>query len=604
MMSAFDMPSVFPSNPEEFLGDIVKNSEDHYNNGTTHSADNKVRLPEDEEKENRANRKHLWSWQGAAEPTGLSDARPRSSDAENSSPGPRMLQYPGDAECNTAADGHDSSGIVMPPQQSGTDGGYGEMTQVPPIWNCTDSIWRSYNPELMSFIPEAYVVDDSVYWWDDGIDAGTSKQYMYHQWNHQGSKYRRNAKQRWTPSWPTRAVCKRFASLLMHYLDPFTIQHNRYLRKNETVPFFSIDFLSGLSRFRRTYERFPLETQVDLFKFACEHSDGCLRFVAPDCIELTTKIELRTFTKIPGASQDVVDFIDAKTEDQQQRPVDHFSVMSYCVSSDLSQASHFPKGTDDKQHESLSWRPRRGLLRRQFAAYGPEIVTLQGVQSMNVAWVSEPGFGEPQGQECELDHLGYLLSTLRHYGCAYSPVIRCPRTSQWSFGCAILWNKDVFQLSSVSVSPSGVIVDLLLIETGKKIRVVSTKPVSSYKMDWGSGATKDDLTKLQAEIVDINEGNKGEKDDNVIWCGEFGACADDEIDMTNSISEICGGMEWTCFSTDRPSSDRIFHHGLQAVACLGGHSDNFFHSMDTDEVLNFFPSDHLPQVAVFRALCP
>lgn len=401
--------------------------------------------------------------------------------------------------------------------------------------------------------------------------------------NSQRPKYR---KPRWDQSWPSRTVRKRFESLLLHYLDPFTIQHNRYLRKNETVPFFSLEFLAGLTRFKHTYEDLPLETQIRLFKFACEQSKGRLCFVEPDRVKVTSALELRTFTKSPSVSLDAVNFIIAKMEERQHRPNGHFSVMSYCVSSDLSQASHFPKETDERQSELLSWGHRRGLLRRQMAAYGSEIMTLQGVQSTNSSWVAED---QEADASHELDHLRYLLATMPNYACAYNPVIPCPRTGEWSFGCAVMWNNEIFRLVSVAYTDSGLIVDLTLIETGKTIRVTSSKSISTYNMEWGHDAK-------ECTPVDTVAGEH-------ILCGDFGLNPDEKVNMKNAVTELCNNMEWTSFSAERPSTDRIFYNGqLQAVACLGGHSASFLDSLDADDVMRFFPSDHIPQVVVFSTL--
>jgi len=304
-----------------------------------------------------------------------------------------------------------------------------------------------------------------------------------------------------------------------------------------------------------------------------------------------------------------------------------FSVVSYCLSSDLSHGQS-PKGCNAIEQfvaagldpELLNWDVRQVKISRQLLQHGPDFICVQCLQSIGMdercSEVDCDWFH--QDAEPESNHLVHLFRQLSksNYGAMFVPTLPVPGSKILCFGNAIFWRRSRWQMEQQWKVPyAALCAEFKSKADGPKVLVCCSKTAASYAQDWGDKLGQEELVDpLRLVQLAIKEA-AALSGAQPVWCGDFGCdpavllpglllpeAKEGEM-WSSACLSVLGESPWTSVVTDA-AVDLVLHdHGLKALAVLGGPR------VPTSLVEWFksgYPSEHLLQLAVFSAedTCP
>lgn len=328
----------------------------------------------------------------------------------------------------------------------------------------------------------------------------------------------------------------------------------------------------------------------------------------------------------------------------QVGPTHSLCVVSYSVSSDLTYGQS-PKNADVREAIALgkldpvvnTWDWRERGFKRQLLAYNPDIICVQGVQSIGFAErCSEHDRGwfncDDEPSSNHLVHLYRVLSKL-NYGVSFCPTLLLPSSNVVCFGNAVFWKRSRWQVEQrwSAGNRAAAFAELSSKLDGPRIIVCSSKSHAGYIQDWASRADLDGMKEIDlAEAMisvqaELNEA-VARSGARPVWCGDFGiepkvlipelASADKRgaggIGWMSACASVLGNIEQPLTSVARNTAGRavdlVLHDSsLVATVVLGGLSQGLSddrHSQDDAGRLVAllragYPSDHLMQLAVF-----
>lgn len=473
---------------------------------------------------------------------------------------------------------------------------------------------------------------------------------------------------------PSDRDARKLRDLLAFYFDLFNLQHNHvlmalieaerrkpaehrqptgnagghagYLRSRGQRPVFRLEDLFVLPRIAKLFEAYEPDAAPMLLAAAMQadewlpvrvraapHEPGAARgawAAASPRLELTYVPNLR-FVEVMHPCPEVRPLLEPgvdATEPVQPLPQHAFLVLSYSVSSDLSHSKSPKAKTVFDQISSgnidpwfITWDCRQQRIKRQLLLYNPDIICIQGLQSIGFAercseFESDWFCLEDEPVANHLVHL-YRQVSKANYGVAFAPTMKLPGSHVLCFGNAIFWKRSRWQVERRwNAQNTAVGAQLASRCTGLRLAVCSSKPAAVYVKDWGDNETQvsdeelaETLQEAQKSLVQAI----GASGARPLWCGDFG------IELRPLLpalrAQVLPGMEppawrsactsllgedpWTSVSrrTEHCAVDLILHDGgLQVLGVLGGLQSQV--SL-TDVLKSGFPSDHLMQIAVF-----
>lgn len=453
-------------------------------------------------------------------------------------------------------------------------------------------------------------------------------------------------------------------ALLEFHFDFFNLQHNRllmatveaqfrkgkpmshrigYLRGGGLRPVFRLKDIRRIPRIARVFDQYGSEASPWLLASALQlegrmpvrvcskreagASRGAL-FVEESCLELTYVPDLR-FLESAGEHREVEWLRDLGSSrfTLQALPADLLCVVSYSVSSDLSHRES-PKSEDVLEEilagrlnsEVTAWERRQRKIMRQLIMYDPDIICVQGVQSIGFSercseWPPQDFFDDEQPASNHLVHLYRELSRL-NYGVTFAPTMKMPGMESLCFGNAVFWKRSRWQVEQRwGVVNSAICIELKSRLGAPSLIVCSSKSAGAYAREWGDEMADDELIDAMGCIQGSLADAAGPSNRRLVWCGDFtmdpkalldglyeqaAATTTDPLPWRNACEEVLGEVPWTSASrfTAGTPADLILHcGGLRALAVLGGRQDQ----PSLPQLLRGGnPSDHLLQFAAFR----
>jgi len=462
---------------------------------------------------------------------------------------------------------------------------------------------------------------------------------------------------------PARRDVHKVRKLLGFYFDLFNLQHNQvlisiieaqrrqpggkggrrggYLRSQGQRPVFKLQDLFVLPRIGKIFETYGADFAPLLLaqavvpardlpvKVSPRRQPGTSRgaWAAVDpSLELTYMPDLR-FIECTSMCPEVKPLIVPSSnagDPVRLLPPHALCVVSYSVSSDLSHAQS-PKATEVQEQVAdgtvdpglLTWDCRLLKLRRQLLMYDPDIICVQGLQSIGFAercseWDPTNWFCyEDEPTSNHLVHL-YRQVSKANYGVAFAPTMKLPGSSVVCFGNAIFWKRSRWQVERQwGIQNSAVCAELVSRSNGWRVAVCSAKAAAAYARDWGDQVADEELA---AALLGVQQSlmEAASKGFRPLWCGDFGgesqallpalraqASAEAEPPTWRSAcAEVLGEEPWTSVSkhTAHRAVDLILHDGgLRALGALGGLQNKV--SLAAFLAAGY-PSDHLLQLAV------
>lgn len=455
--------------------------------------------------------------------------------------------------------------------------------------------------------------------------------------------------------------------LLAFYFEPFNLQNNRvlmgiieakrrdpgrkpspsgYLRASGHRPVFRLPELRALPRIGKLLDRYVPELVPALLAAAVQTGDNLpIRIRAdrdPDAprgawarrhpsLELTYIPNLR-FIEAPDPQNEVVKTLitHGPSADQplQNLPAGHVVVVSYSVSSDLSH-SESPKAASvleaidagDLIPNVLTWEHRQGRIVRQLLFHGPDVMFLQGLQS--VGFSNRCSESDPAWFNCDdeptANHLAHIYMELgrNNYAVFFSPTMMLPGSDVVCFGNAVVWKRSKYQLKRNFAIDGAACVELSSRQRGPNLLVCSSKPPAVYAKEFDSTVSDDEIAipavSVQQGIMDAVS-SIADEEVHPIWCGDFGL---DAHTLTEKLTAGCEGIPpaWRDAyaevmgedervtglraETGEYSSDYVLHDSsFKVAAVLGPPRD---HLTLVDFLRSGHPSDHMLQMALLVA---
>eukprot|EP00403_Amphidinium_massartii_P028316 CAMPEP_0178405430 /NCGR_PEP_ID=MMETSP0689_2-20121128/18395_1 /TAXON_ID=160604 /ORGANISM="Amphidinium massartii, Strain CS-259" /LENGTH=1223 /DNA_ID=CAMNT_0020026445 /DNA_START=71 /DNA_END=3742 /DNA_ORIENTATION=- len=432
-----------------------------------------------------------------------------------------------------------------------------------------------------------------------------------------------------------------------------------YLQSTGRRPIFTLEDMKLLPRIAHMLAHHDNNDDTwRLFREALEDSSWkrCLRVRdrqsvwadrrAEPTFEMTYLPELRFIEVAAGAShrpevQALTRPTDDPCEPMRKLPDNVLSVVSYTISSDLSNPAS-PKAEKlkdemwPKELEAASaWPVRMQKIRRQVLLYNPDIICLQGIQSIDFQdRCSEWDDGwfqiDPVHEQNHLVHLYRELCT-KNYGVAWAPIMHVPDCARVALGNAIFWRRSRWQLDAIDhVMPSAACVQLLSRSSNTRIVVASCKSAATLCRDWGD-FTEDDVAG-HFEMLHTCEASLVRRAAKIgalaLWCGDLGGSSDwlkkglaplrlqsaavqdsvhgDQLMRWRSATKaILKDEPWSMALKDSNgvnsniTTDLILHSpGMQGLAALGGFELEY--KKLSHLLRDGYPSDHLMQCAVLE----
>eukprot|EP00927_Polykrikos_kofoidii_P064529 TRINITY_DN5981_c0_g1_i3.p1 TRINITY_DN5981_c0_g1~~TRINITY_DN5981_c0_g1_i3.p1 ORF type:complete len:1277 (+),score=236.88 TRINITY_DN5981_c0_g1_i3:82-3831(+) len=372
---------------------------------------------------------------------------------------------------------------------------------------------------------------------------------------------------------PSQKDAKAFRDLVKFYFDEFNLQHVRplivilqaqrnggvraarhvgYLRGSGQRPTFTVSNLRAIPRLAQLLDRYPQDAAACLLAAALQGQEGLPvrlssnrgsgaprgAWAAPSPrIELTYVPNLRFIESIRDGPE-VKALVDSGPSPLEPLalPPHAFSVLSYSVSSDISH-NQSPKTSDLLEDimdgkldpNVVTWEYRQQRIKRQLLAYSPDIICLQGLQS--VGFADRCSEVEPSWFTCDdepaSNHLVHLYRQLskENYGVAFAPTMKQPGSNVACFGNAIFWKRSRWQLvQRFGVQSSAIFVELASRLKGPRLLVCCSKPAASYARDWGDSVTDDELAESFLGVLEVLAEASDRRlrgGPRLLWCGDF-----------------------------------------------------------------------------------
>jgi len=466
--------------------------------------------------------------------------------------------------------------------------------------------------------------------------------------------------------------------LLAFYFQPFNLQHNRVLlslvedlRRSEATgkagkkgpgskghlrslgqrPIFRLQDICALPRVQRTFDRYTPEVASALLAAALQepgatpvpvrihhkreaHEPRGAWGLTDPMMELTYVPKLRFVESVDPTRPEVVALTACGPNADQPLaalPSNVCVVVSYSVSSDLSDASS-PKAESLVQKlsetagigpENFSWETRQPKIFRQLSLHGPDVICLQGIQSVGFAQrcsENESDYGWFVDEAAPANHLAQLYQQLAqgNYGAFFAPTLKLPVSGDLCLGNVVFWKRSRYCLHrSQALGTAGACVELGSRQGGPPLVVCSAKSAAVYARDWADAATDEAIVSsfedAQAALMDwMLEAVSDET--QPLFCGDFGVDTRTLVQGLSSCpysstlplawksaqaSVLGEDAQATCLLADGSCrcSDIILHDtGLEALATFGPFRE-------TPDLVEFFqtgyPSDHILQMALF-----
>eukprot|EP00403_Amphidinium_massartii_P027761 CAMPEP_0178389006 /NCGR_PEP_ID=MMETSP0689_2-20121128/9886_1 /TAXON_ID=160604 /ORGANISM="Amphidinium massartii, Strain CS-259" /LENGTH=916 /DNA_ID=CAMNT_0020009427 /DNA_START=56 /DNA_END=2803 /DNA_ORIENTATION=+ len=387
--------------------------------------------------------------------------------------------------------------------------------------------------------------------------------------------------------------CATLRQLLDFYFEPFTLQHNRYLRdlvaKNLGPPeeagpwlqrdlkrlIFSLEDLSGLGRVSAALGKIRGGVKEALqfdgwsqLKHVVHEGDGSFKLRVPP--------EVRSFVGAQGVDAEqvaaVTKYMTASREERGHAVAGVVTVMSYSVREALCKPV---TAAVDGQCEAR--------LKRQLLVYRTDVVCLQGLGN------DAPG----EAISNALAEEGYAS---KHLQSSATPV-------------AIFWDRSRWELLSVQESNSALAVELRPFEDSQKvIRVVCVCPCIEQLLASSCGLPALPTASGGAEAPLVVCA------DLSLLGGVEGAQLVEELAGLDSAMKSIFGCELTA---PPPATDGLVHtdvahrlrnirhpdavlfRGLMPTAALSGHTEGYVAAMGAEEMITQFPASRIPLVAAF-----
>lgn len=302
-------------------------------------------------------------------------------------------------------------------------------------------------------------------------------------------------------------------------------------------------------------------------------------------------------------------------------------VLSYSVSSDLShrqspRAEHvmqdlFLGGLD---RDALSWSVRRKKIERQVLVYHPDVVCIQGLQS--IGHLERCSEDDPAwfllDDEPTTNHLVHLYRRLskENYGVVFVPTLPIPGSVVLCLGVAIFWRRSRYDMQEWWAIRSSAACVQLSPKTpghGSNIVVCTSKPAGVYVRDWGEEISDESIAEEVGVIYQDLVSPLPRRNAELLFCGDFGCGAPvllpclnkhasvlNREPIRNAAWEVIQDHPWTSASPGNAGQavDLILHDGrLEAVAAMGPLADR---ASLVDLMKTGNPSDHLHQLVVFH----
>ena len=381
------------------------------------------------------------------------------------------------------------------------------------------------------------------------------------------------------------------------------------------LPSFILSELRELPRIKRMLELYEEKAWPKLLEAALQGGEevpfqgvGSWTRTAP-CIRLRCTPNLR-FMEICSGGSEVKALIESEVDPctpAKPLPPHAFSVVSYSISSDISHGES-PKAADlfqavqsgELDEKCLSWSSRQQRIRRQVLLYSPDIICLQGLQSIGFAARcsdSDPEWFEGS-DEPAFNHLVHLFRELskENYAVAFAPTILFPGSEDMCFGNAIFWKRSRWELCEQhDLGRSCAVVELVSRLEAPRLLVCSSKAAIGYAKDWGDDVTDaellEGLVNAQCGLSKLAQSFSSQS----LWAGEFGCDTptllgglekmslhssseriSDKDRWTSAVPEILGrdvGTLLTSGNGARTVDLILCGKGLQPLAALGGLED-------------------------------
>jgi len=460
---------------------------------------------------------------------------------------------------------------------------------------------------------------------------------------------------------PAENDARRLRKLLGFYFDLFNLQHNQvlmgiveaqrrqpagsagragYLRSKGQRPVFRLKDLFVLPRIEKVFQQYSPELAPLLLALATTTEEpfpvrasarrtpgtprGAWAAVDPR-LELTYLPDLR-FLEVQRICPEVQPLLQAASDPADTvrvLPPHALCIASYSVSSDLSH-SQSPKAVEVNERVAdgsidpglLTWDCRQLKIRRQLLMFDPDVICVQGVQSIGFAercseWDASWFNFEEEPSSNHLVHL-YRQVSKANYGVAFAPTMKLPGSAVVCFGNAVFWKRSRWQVERQrGIRNSAVCVELASRLIDWRIAVCSAKSAAVYAKDWGDQVADDELAQA-LEGVQQALAEAAAAGLHPVWCGDFGGESGELLPALRSqaaegasppawrspFATMLGEEPWTSVSrqTAHRSVDLILHdENLRAVAVLGGLQNQV--SL-VDLLSTGYPSDHLMQLAV------
>eukprot|EP00929_Paragymnodinium_shiwhaense_P067714 TRINITY_DN34048_c0_g3_i2.p1 TRINITY_DN34048_c0_g3~~TRINITY_DN34048_c0_g3_i2.p1 ORF type:complete len:1107 (+),score=240.28 TRINITY_DN34048_c0_g3_i2:107-3427(+) len=447
--------------------------------------------------------------------------------------------------------------------------------------------------------------------------------------------------------------------MLKHYFAPFSLQHIRVFAvmveeqmrldkssdgsaANVKKPAFTVEQLRSMPRFAELMDKYIPEASAALLAAALQGEDDCPvklqahdpthgargrgAWFSPDpVVELTYLPDLRYVQVVrdcPEVRPLTVPLETAEVAAGQAFPGHAICVFSLSVSSDLSSLQspkveplHEDIDAGVLEQSCLDWAVRLQKIRRQVSCYSPDVVCLQGLQS--VGFEVRCNEADPDwfahDNESNDNHLVHLYRELskENYGVAFVPTLKQPGADTVVFGNAVFWKRSRWHCKAhYGASDAAVVVELISRLEAPNLMVASSKSAASYAQDWGDDVSTHELAGSYLDMFQVMT-DPSKADVRKIWCGDFQGHIDDlqpfwqdanvaqAEHFASSVGAVLGADAWTSASPNScgKTVDFVLHgSGLDALAALGGKANSASLATLLQEGN---PSDHLAQVAVF-----